>query len=189
MNNYDVEGIGFLNENTGWIGGWQFNDPSPHGPNYETTNAGASWHLAGWGLNMNRIRFLSDTLAYAVGKTVYKFTREPIGIQPISNEVPEKFSLHQNYPNPFNPSTKIRFEIPTVGQRHAFDTKIIIYNALGQEVTTLVNDQLTAGVYEVSWDASNFPSGVYFYVLSVNPSDRLERSDGYRESKKLVLIK
>ncbi|MBK8553872.1 MAG: hypothetical protein IPL53_23605 [Ignavibacteria bacterium] len=54
---YDVEGIGFLNENTGWIGGWGFNNLDPSGPTYETTNAGASWHLAGWGINMNRVRF------------------------------------------------------------------------------------------------------------------------------------
>ena len=54
------------------------------GPTYETTNGGANWHLAGWGINMNRVRFISDTLAYAVGITVYKYTAEPIGIQQIS---------------------------------------------------------------------------------------------------------
>ena len=123
ITNYDVEGIGFLNENTGWIGGWT-------GPNYETTNAGVNWHLAGWGVKMNRIRFLSDTLAYAVGETVYKFTNEPIGIKPISTEVPKQFLLHQNYPNPFNPSTNIEFRIPDFGY-----TILIVYDVSGKEIS------------------------------------------------------
>jgi photosystem II stability/assembly factor-like uncharacterized protein len=175
---YDVEGIGFLNENTGWIGGWGVN-PGP-GLTYETTNAGANWHLAGWGINMNRIRFISDTLAYAVGKTVYKYTREPIGIQPISTEVPKQFSLGQNYPNPFNPGTKIRFSLPFPSKGGVQEVRLIIYDVLGREITTLVNEQLKAGIYEVSWDASNFPSGVYFYKL---------QTDNYTESKKMILVK
>ncbi len=171
--NYDVEGIGFVNENTGWIGG--NGDPNNPGPNYETTNGGASWHLAGWGISMNRVRFLSDTLAYAVGKTVYKYTSEPIGIQPISTEVPKQYSLEQNYPNPFNPNSKIKFQI----SKFAI-TKLIIYDVLGKEVSTLINEQLNPGTYEVNWDASNFPSGVYFYRL---------QTETFTESKKMLLIK
>ncbi len=169
----NLEGIGFVNEQTGWVGGWGvsfFNEPS-----YKTTNGGANWSLAGWGVNMNRIRFISDTLAYAVGKTVYKYTREPIGIQQISTEIPEAFTLHQNYPNPFNPTTKIKFEIP----KSSFVT-IKIYNALGKEITTLANENLNAGIYSVSWDASAYSSGIYFYKIITNE---------YSESKKMVLIK
>jgi photosystem II stability/assembly factor-like uncharacterized protein len=120
MHDYDVEGIGFVNESTGWIGGY---GTSGTGPTYETTDAGSSWHTAGWGFNINRFRFLSDTLAYAVGKTVYKYTREPIGIQPISNDVPEHFSLEQNYPNPFNPNTKFKIEIAK-----SSNVKLIVYD-------------------------------------------------------------
>ncbi len=196
--NYDVEGIGFLNETTGWIGGWGFNE---NGPTYETTNAGANWHLAGWGINMNRIRFISDTLAYAVGQTVYKYTSEPIGIQSISTEVPKQFSLAQNYPNPFNPETKIKFSIPAPlnppeGGKFSANpagsgrnVRLIIYDVLGRQVATLVNEQLNPGAYEVTWDAANYPSGVYFYRLESYPSARSERSDGYTESKKMLLVK
>lgn len=177
---YDVEGIGFLNENTGWIGGWGVNQVGSAGPTYETTNAGTNWHLAGWGINMNRIRFLSDTLAYAVGKTVYKYTSEPIGIQPISTEIPKQFSLGQNYPNPFNPATKIKFSIPENVRRQTSDVKLVIFDVPGRQITTIVNEQLKPGEYEVSWDASNYPSGVYFYKL---------QTESFAVSKKMVLIK
>jgi len=169
---YNVQAIGFVNDNTGWIGG------GVNEPNYETTNAGVSWNLAGWGIAMNRMRFLSDTLAYAVGQTVYKYTSEPIGIQPISTEIPKQFSLYQNYPNPFNPETKIRFEIPPFAKGGFI--QLIIYNALGQEITTIVNEHLIAGIYEVNWNASDYPSGIYFYSLS---------TENFTETKKLVLLK
>jgi len=175
----DLEGLGFLNENTGWIGGWGSNY---HLPTYETTNGGINWHLAGWGMNMDRVRFLSDTLAYAVGFQVYKYTSEPLGIIPVSNEVPEHFKLEQNFPNPFNPSTKIRFEIP----KTSF-TKLTIYDAAGRETTFLINEQLSAGSYEVTWNASNFPSGIYFYRLQTEL--QTGSGQGFTESKKMILIK
>lgn len=176
---YDEEGIGFVNANTGWIGGYGTGNPGP-GPTYETTNGGNSWHLAGWGLNINRLRFLSDTIGYAAGSLVYKYTKEPIGIQPISTEVPKQFSLHQNYPNPFNPETKIRFEIPAGVKRETSNVKMVIYNAIGKEIAILVNEQLKAGVYEINWNGFDYPSGVYFYKL---------QTESYSESKKLILLK
>ncbi len=103
-----------------------------------------------------------------------------IGVEPISSEVPQQFELYQNYPNPFNPTTKIKFSIPPVGQRHAFDLLLVIYDILGREVVTLVNEELKPGTYEVEWNASNYPSGVYFYKLT---------TDSYSETKKMVLIK
>ncbi len=98
-----------------------------------------------------------------------------IGIQYVSSEIPEKFSLEQNYPNPFNPVTKIRFDIPTASR-----IAVKIYSSLGSEIATLVNDNVNAGSYETSWDASAFPSGVYFYKLI---------SGGFTETKKMILIK
>ncbi len=104
----------------------------------------------------------------------------PIGIQNISSEVPKSFALYQNYPNPFNPTTKIRFDIPQVGQRHAFDLQLKIYDVLGRVVATLVNENLNPGTYEADWDGSNFASGIYFYTLSAGE---------FNLTKKLVLLK
>jgi len=102
-----------------------------------------------------------------------------LGLNSISNEIPVQFSLSQNYPNPFNPVTKIKFSIPSVGKGR--DRSIMkIYNSLGHEVQVLVNQSLQPGIYEVDWDASNFPSGVYFYELT---------SGDFIQTKKMVLIK
>lgn len=168
----NLEGIGFVNEQTGWVGGWgqAYNEP-----NYETTNGGLNWHLAGWGKNMNRIRFISDTLAYAVGITVYKYTAEPIGIQQVSTELPFNYELKQNYPNPFNPSTKISFSLPVSSY-----TTLKIFDVLGKEIKTLVEQNLGPGNYSITWNADENPGGIYFYKII---------SDNYSESRKMVLIK
>ncbi|MEO8512088.1 MAG: T9SS type A sorting domain-containing protein [Ignavibacteria bacterium] len=104
----------------------------------------------------------------------------PIGIQPIITEIPTKFELFQNYPNPFNPATKIKFNIPSVGQRHAFDSKLIVYDALGREIAVLVNEELKPGTYEIEWSAENFPSGVYFYSLITS---------NFTQTRKMVVLK
>jgi len=103
---------------------------------------------------------------------------QPIGIEPVSNEVPKSFSLSQNYPNPFNPETKIKFSIPA-GSSVA-QTLLSVYNVAGQQVAILVNQNLQPGTYEVNWNASEFPSGVYFYSL---------RACDYSDTRKMVLIK
>jgi hypothetical protein len=93
-----------------------------------------------------------------------------------SENIPaDNFLLFQNYPNPFNPSTKISWQVP-VGSWQTLK----IYDVLGNEVATLVDEYKTAGSYEVEWNASGLPSGVYFYQLSAN---------GFVESKKMILIK
>lgn len=74
--------------------------------------------------------------------------------------IPGEFTLSQNYPNPFNPSTTIQFSLPQSG-----NVKLSVYNIRGQQVTTLVNGVRNAGVYSVTWDASNLSSGIYFYRL------------------------
>jgi hypothetical protein len=105
---------------------------------------------------------------------------EIIGIKQITSSIPFKFNLFQNYPNPFNPVTKIKFNIPLVGQKHAFDVRVVIYDVLGREIAVLVNKQLISGSYEVEWNVLDYPSGVYFYRLETN---------GYTETKKMVLLK
>jgi hypothetical protein len=106
-----------------------------------------------------------------------------VGIQPVSNEVPTLFKLNQNYPNPFNPETEIGFHIP----KSSF-VNIIIYDALGKEIETLLNENLAPGIYNVKWNASNYPSGVYFYKITAGDASTI-LSTGFTETKKMVLIK
>lgn len=97
------------------------------------------------------------------------------GINQISSELPSAYSLSQNYPNPFNPTTKIKFSVPKAG-----DAKIVVFDIMGREVQTLVNEKLQPGTYEASFDGSALNSGVYFYKLT---------TDGFTETKKMLLIK
>ena len=85
------------------------------------------------------------------------------------------FGLYQNYPNPFNPTTKIRYQIPEAG-----NISLKVYNLLGSEVATLVNEEKSAGNYEVEFNASQFASGIYIYTL---------KSDGKAITKMMNLIK
>jgi len=108
---------------------------------------------------------------------------QTIGIHPVSSEIPINFSLSQNYPNPFNPATKIQFAIPLsrgVDAEGGRGVLLKVFDLLGREIATLVNEKLNPGTYEVDWDASNYPSGVYFYTLSAGE---------FKETRKMVLIK
>jgi len=97
------------------------------------------------------------------------------GVTPVSAEIPKEYKLSQNYPNPFNPVTKISFEIPKTGF-----VSLRVFDLLGREIKTLVNEVKNAGIYNIDFDGSSFSSGTYLY--------RLE-SNGYFETKKMVLIK
>jgi hypothetical protein len=88
---------------------------------------------------------------------------------------PSQFTLNQNYPNPFNPATTIKFSIPESG-----NTTIRVFNLLGSEVATLLNEMKQPGTHEVSFDAASLPSGTYFYLME---------SGNFREVKKMILIK
>jgi hypothetical protein len=87
----------------------------------------------------------------------------------------KNFTLNQNYPNPFNPRTTISFDLPKTSE-----VTLKIFNILGEEVTTLVSDRLSAGSYSYDWDASNLASGVYLY--------RLQAGD-YVEIRKMVVMR
>jgi photosystem II stability/assembly factor-like uncharacterized protein len=110
--------------------------------------------------------------------------QELIGINNISSEIPGDYTLYQNYPNPFNPSTKIKFSVTSVGAYRNTPVQLTVYDLLGQEVAVLVNEQLKPGTYEVDWDASNYPSGVYFYRMTVN-----DASTSLSFTKRMVLLK
>ncbi len=88
----------------------------------------------------------------------------PIGIKPVITNVPAEYNLFQNYPNPFNPTTTIKFSIP-VNKNSLVPVVLKVYDLIGREVSTLVNDNLEPGVYEVKFDANNLTSGVYFYKI------------------------
>ncbi len=109
----------------------------------------------------------------------------------ISNQekLPKDFLLYQNYPNPFNPTTTIKYTIPTSspltkGRTEVGFVTLKIYDILGKEVTTLVNEKQQPGVYEVKFDAKfaagGLPSGVYFYILSAGK---------YTKVRKMILMK
>jgi photosystem II stability/assembly factor-like uncharacterized protein len=101
---------------------------------------------------------------------------QPItGVTPISSEVPSSYSLSQNYPNPFNPVTKINYELPKSGL-----VTMKVYDVLGQEVATLVNEVKNAGTYNVEFNGASLSSGIYFYKLE---------SNGFSDIKKMMLIK
>lgn len=89
--------------------------------------------------------------------------------------IPDKFILKQNYLNPFNPTTTIQFQVPN----ESF-VNIIVYDILGKEVASLVNEKMPAGSYEVNFDASGLSSGIYFYKL---------QTDAFVETKKMILMK
>jgi hypothetical protein len=107
-----------------------------------------------------------------------------ISVRPISNNYPSEYKLFQNYPNPFNPTTRIKFDIrpplsPLLG-KEGTGVVLKIYDILGREVTTLVNEQLKPGTYEVDFNGTNYPTGIYFYRLT---------SGEYTLTQRMVLLK
>lgn len=164
----------FVNSNTGWA-------ENLPGSLFKSTNGGLNWYaqvdigLAG----IENLQFINAYTGWVVGDggLIVKTTNggELLGVHNISGEIPLNFSLSQNYPNPFNPVTNIKFDIPKSGF-----VKITVFDLLGREITRLVNEQMQPGSYNVDWDASNYPSGVYFYKLE---------SEDFVESKKMVLVK
>lgn len=99
----------------------------------------------------------------------------PIGITPISSEIPQKFSLEQNYPNPFNPVTNIKFDIAKTGI-----VKLVVYDITGRQVAELHNGELAPGSYKYDFDATGLASGIYFYKLEASK---------FTSIKKMILVK
>ncbi|MFA5011954.1 MAG: YCF48-related protein [Ignavibacteria bacterium] len=103
-----------------------------------------------------------------------------VGINQIGTTVPSNFVLSQNYPNPFNPETKIKFTIPAIQNLYSNVTTLKVFDMLGREVSVLVNDMLSPGIYEVTFDGSKLASGFYFYRLQWGV---------YSDTKRMVLLK
>ncbi len=109
-----------------------------------------------------------------------------VGLQQVSAETPKEFKLYQNYPNPFNPLTNVKYSIMSnvkgqlQGQSGMSNVKLTVFDITGKEIEILVNEEMKAGSYSVDWDASNYPSGVYFYKITAGD---------YSESRKMILLK
>jgi photosystem II stability/assembly factor-like uncharacterized protein len=108
------------------------------------------------------------------GRGVYELDML-VSVNNVSSSVPDSYELFQNYPNPFNPSTNIKFAVPKNGM-----VKLVVMDMLGREVKELINSNLSAGTYEVSYTVKNAASGIYFY--------RLE-TPGFTETKKMIIVK
>jgi hypothetical protein len=136
-----------------------------------------------WHLDSNLVDSVSGFNGNVMGTIAYDTTTFPasgmncnlVAIEPVSNIIPKIFSLEQNYPNPFNPTTSIKFSIPKGGF-----VELKVFDLLGREVATLVQDPFEAGTYSVTFEASKLASGVYFYTLV---------SGDFKDTKKMLLVK
>ena len=146
-----------------------------------STNNGTNWIQKNQGINPVQAFYcfsIKDNFIFTgaqYGSIWRRSLTEIIGIQNISTEMSSTYSLSQNYPNPFNPTTTIKFVLARKGK-----ASIIILDMLGKEIAKLVNEFLNAGTYTVDWNASDFPSGVYFCRL---------QTEDYKETKRIVLVK
>jgi len=102
------------------------------------------------------------------------------GIKAIQNNIPRENRLYQNYPNPFNTTTKIKFDLYEGELQNIIKAKLVLYDILGREIETLVDNKLCQGTYELIWNSGNFSSGIYFYKITTKY---------YSETKKMLLIK
>jgi hypothetical protein len=123
------------------------------------------------------IRLLDINEGFAVGWRgfIIRYSDSVVSVGENHSLIPEEFNLYQNYPNPFNPSTTIIYEIP---ERHL--VSIAVYDLLGREVAVLINEEKSAGEYEVEFNGSELSSGIYFYQL---------KAGSFVETKKMILLK
>jgi len=201
--------VQFFNANTGYVSGGGFKKTTDGGINFtnysgpisyahfidemngigvhyqtvsRTTNGGINW-ISNSLINGSYSQFydvhMSDLNTAVIVGSFGAIMRTTTGgstfIEPVSNVLPAKFSLTQNYPNPFNPKTIINYQLSTFNI-----VSLKVFDALGKEVATLVNQKQNAGSYEVEFNGEDLPSGVYFY--------KLEAGD-FSETKRMILLK
>jgi len=148
---------------------------------YFSANNGDNWHSLSQGLPaVTAVKDITikDGWLYAAVYTSSIWKRDISMLsetEKTSNDLPDNFGLLQNYPNPFNPSTMIRYSIPQWS-----NVTLKVYDILGKEITTLVNEEKSAGFYEINFNASQLASGIYYYQL---------KADNFIETRKLMLIK
>jgi photosystem II stability/assembly factor-like uncharacterized protein len=150
---------------------------------YKSTDGGNNWFKSNsnTSADLYSIKFSNESEGYAVGEAGIILHTINGGLNTITDimpVLPECYSLEQNYPNPFNPVTTIKYSIPVVlSPQHV---TLIVYDVLGKEIITLVNEEKQQGFYEVKFDGTGLSSGVYFYRL---------KAGNFTQTKKLVLLK
>ncbi|MCL4538477.1 MAG: T9SS type A sorting domain-containing protein [Bacteroidetes bacterium] len=146
---------------------------------YVSRDSGVTWSPVNSGLPTNNIQSVAITRknqAYAATQGAGVFAAEnATSIRPTEQSFPSMFVLHQNYPNPFNPSTFITYQLPASGF-----VELKVFDVLGREVETLVNERQSAGAHSVKFNGTNLASGIYFYRLQAGT---------YYDTKKLLLLK
>ena len=147
---------------------------------YFSYDNGSTWSFSNQGLTSTNVTELySDNNYIYAGTLGGGICRRPLtevmSVVPVSNEVPENFSLSQNYPNPFNPVTNIGLKIKESGF-----VSLVVFDAAGRQAAILINEVLKAGIYNVDFNAADLPSGIYFYFL---------KAGGFKETKKMILVK
>ena len=158
VNGYQTSDLGQTWNGSAWVNS-SLNSSSYDGNGNRTTLLQQSWKNGGW-----------------VNSQLLQYTYEQVtAVEQASHPIPIDFALYQNYPNPFNPSTNIQFSIV---QRQL--TIVKVFDVLGRELATLVNEVKEPGTYTVQFNGSNLASGVYFYRL---------QAGSYVDTKKLVLLR
>jgi hypothetical protein len=149
------------------------------GGNYNNTYYQKLWELTK-GYTVKLFKNASYNLARLIF-TTWKNAGEPV-ITNVGNEFValNDFNLEQNYPNPFNPSTKIKYAIPLNVKGETENVMLRVYDILGKEIETLVNEEKSSGTHEVTWNAVNLPNGVYFYQF---------RAGSFVDTKKMILLR
>ena len=146
---------------------------------YKTIDLGKTWQEVNYGISQFIRTFaVNKNMKIFVGSSsdgVFKKLDVVTGVKELRSQIPVKFYLSQNYPNPFNPSTVISYQLSALSK-----ISIKVYDVLGREITTLVNQEQHAGNYIVNFDASKLSSGVYFYRIVAG---------NFVQTKKMVLIK
>lgn len=177
-----INSASFIDANNGWAVGSKTSAPRSVGL-YKTTDAGATWQNQADVAIFDTMRALNDVAvtpsgyAWIAAGSSAVYTNSPPSVIRDNDVIPTDFVLEQNYPNPFNPTTKIRFTIPITGEK----VILRVFDVLGNTVATLVNEEKSAGTYEVEFSARRgLASGVYYYQLRVGNS---------MQTKKMMLLR
>ncbi|MBM2842132.1 MAG: hypothetical protein HW412_2660, partial [Bacteroidetes bacterium] len=169
-----IRSIKLANANLGWA-------TADGGVVLQTADGGATWGLTYLGAsNLKGIEFVGGQgIIVGDGGTGYSFQSSYVSVRenPNPSGLPSTFALEQNYPNPFNPSTTIRFSLSS---QERVGSTLKVYDILGREVATLVNEELKPGSYEATFDARGLASGTYLYRL---------QAGGITETRKLMLLR